>query len=213
MREVIHAPALAARIPATLRALEAIPGAFDGATTGHLAFLGHRPVEIVLTSSPATYRTLAPGALRGLAVTLALWEEFLGRSDRPIAAPPWERVLDGSRKTLAACAARETVLRSWRLGSREKGGGRTRMVVGPEPHRSLDDRSRLVGRLLLDDDGRAILLEGYPSGADRVFPAPLSGVGERPTDARPDVRSGALTTEFLERYLKRYRERRAALGR
>ena len=121
---VIEAPGLAARIAATLEALRPLPGAYDGTTTGHVAYLGHRPVELVLASSPATYRTLAPGSHRALAVTAALWEEFLGRTDLPAEAPEWDRFLEGTEKILRACGSRDTALRKWRRGAREKGGGR-----------------------------------------------------------------------------------------
>jgi hypothetical protein len=203
VEDLLRAKELDERIIATLSAIGPVAGAYGDATCGHLAMLGHRPVELVLAATPASYRSMANGYLRGLALSLAIWEEYLGRTGIRPAGPDWAAVLPAARETFAACSRPEVALRRWRLGRREKGGGRTLLVQGPAPHRSRDDRSRLTGRLLMDAEGRALLLESYPSGGSRMFPSPLIEPGGRPTDDRPDVRSGALTKQFLQRLMAR----------
>jgi hypothetical protein len=203
VEDVLRASKLKARVDATKAALAPVVQAYGGATVGHLVLLGYRPIEILLASSPTTYRSLTGESFHGLAVTLAIWEEFLAKGGLASAEPDWKAVLPAARKVLAAMPKRSVRVRPLRLHAHEKGGSRTLFVLGPKPHKSLDDRSRLIGRLLLDGEGRGLFLEAYPSGADRPFPAPLLKPGGRPADSRPDIRSGTLTMQFLKRLLGR----------
>lgn len=66
-----------------------------------------------------------------------------------------------------------------------------------------------MGRLLLDVQDRAVLLEAWPLGESGPFPVPAREPGGRPVNERPRSRkSGHVTLAYLERYLERLKELR-----
>jgi len=193
VRAVREGPFVAEPRQACAKALAPLPGSYGGAICGHVAFLGNRPIEIVVAGKPAIYRTYAREAIVGLATYAALWEELYGRTDEAVEPVAWPQVQAVARRVLdnasKAKARRTTDADTWRLGA--KGASR-------------------LGWVLLDEAAKGLFVEAWPLGDEDPFPVPAYEPGGKPVNDRPGApqSGGAMTPEYLARLLKRLKERR-----
>jgi len=190
------APRVTTARAAGAKALARLATAYGGETRGYVAFLGHRPVEVVVSKAASTHADRWRAAVDGLATHGVLWEELYGRTGEPVEPVDWTRVLEVTARLLdqvgKAGVRRSPDATRWRLRSKSA--------------------SRL-GWLQLDEDGQALLLEAWPLGDTGPFPVPARGPGGKPVDERPDsILQGTLTREFLERFLERLDRIRRGLG-
>lgn len=205
VRDLHDAPSVVATATKVEEACAGLPGAFGGAVAGHVAFLGLRPVSLVLFREPVSYRASAGGYLKALGLSLSLYETWY---------PPDPAAKVPDPAALRAVAAgvleslREGAVRERRGRARERGGGRTLLVLA----REAEGRPAFAGRLLLGEDGVAWALDAYDTRGDLVFPRPLVRPGGPETGVGPNVSDGAVTKEFLRRLEERHERIREALG-
>lgn len=190
------APRVAPARAGGAKALGRLTTAYGGEVRGMVAFLGHRPVEIVVAASAAQHAGFLRVAADGMATYLTLWEELYGRTDEAVDAVAWPRAIEVATRLLAdlqqAGVRKSGDERRWRL--RAKGASR-------------------LGWLLLDEDDRAVWLEAWPLGDAGPFPVPAREPGGKPIDERPDsILQGAMTREFLKRFNERLDRIRRGLG-
>lgn len=188
-----NAPRITAVRDEAKKALRVIPSAYGGALCGHVAFLGNRPVEVVLAAHPDTYAAYVRAATDGYATYLALWEELYGRTGPLLdAKPDWPRLL-------AVAAARVRDLGTGRPLRTEDAG---RWKLRPK-------RGESLGWMLTDAAQDATWIEAWPTGAP--FPVPAREPGGPPEDeAAGNRESGSLTLPLLERLVERLRKIRDA---
>lgn len=199
--DILTAPAIAKPVADCRRALAPVAQAFAATASGYVAFLGLRPVEIVLYRDPRVFAREAPDLLRSLAVTAAIWERFYGRDSLPEEKADIDALLRQTRRLLDDVARAPSSAAGPRSG--ERGGGTLRTIATKGDDRSGQWRPPLAGRILQDADENALLLEVFENGSALVLPAPLSGPEERPVDEKPDIKQGAMTWEYLSRLAAR----------
>jgi len=209
LAEISSAPEIAKAVESARGRVAKIVGAYGGEVLGHVAFLGNRPIDIVLASSPDVYAALAAQAAPGLALSLVLWERWHGREGDEPAALSWP----------AFIAVTERILSSLGAGTMRRQRPRPRKgATGVTEHGSLwrvkgravngGTKAVELGWLLLDGEGRPVLIEAWPEPTAPPLPPPAREPGGRGEDEDPDDRDGgALTEAYLERMLERMRER------
>lgn len=204
--EVSAHPAIAKRLAATRKALLNLETAYGGDISGHVVFLGNRPVEIVAFPSSVTYRSYVRAAAPSLALSLVIWEGLYGRTGPVIEKPEWAALRGEAEKILRALGA-ATVVRAPKHKQSKQRGELWRV-------RAKLPRARLagdVGWLLGDPKGKALLVELFPNGMAGPLPAPAPKPGAAPIDEDPhDRMGGALTKEYIRRFLERFHLRRRA---
>jgi hypothetical protein len=182
---------------AASKALAPLPRSYGGAICGHVAFLGNRPIEIVLARDPALYAAYGTAAIDGIATYLALWEELYGRAGLPPEQKTnWPRLLEEATKILQDIAKA-------RVSKTEEASRRRLHARGA---------SRL-GWVLVGEEGEVRLLEAWPLGDAGPFPIPAREPGGKPVNESPNcILGGTPTLEYLERYVERLKELRRKMG-
>ncbi|MCP5071039.1 MAG: hypothetical protein GY946_31130 [bacterium] len=197
------------RREAVRAALAGIASAYGGDVQGHVLFIGNRPVECVLAPTADTYRSYVKAAIPGIALSHVIWEELYGRGGPATHKPDWLLLVKEAERIRKALG--EPSLKSQRREARDAHAGALwRVRAKVRGGRAADD----IGWLLANEQGAPLWLEAWPSSLAGPFPAPAPRPGAPPINEDPYGRdSGSLTIEFLERMLKRLRERRAEMGR
>jgi hypothetical protein len=207
--DLFTAPIIAKRVKALEKKLAVVPESYAGGATGYVAFFGFRPVEVVCFRSAKQFQRLGGNYLRALAVSSAIWDE--GTGYRPGSEKPDAKKLVSEAGEVLKRLSNARI-RKIRGRTREKGGGPVYLVVDRDAGAKRGVVREYGGRLLVDAGGWPVFLEAFDYGGNLVFPTPLVKPGGRPVDEMPQVKSGAMTQEFLIRLAARRGAIRAALG-